>query len=114
MIYPDDDNGDTLRRMEAEGDDLTKPRNIDFTVVFLNEDLAKRFAGHFQQEGYNVSVDFAQTVKELPWDVVVVRYMSPSYQEINDFETELQEAADLMGGRNDGWGCFSESNKHPQ
>lgn len=34
MIYPNDPNGDVLRRMEAEGDNLTKPRDIDFTVVF--------------------------------------------------------------------------------
>lgn len=28
MIYPTDPNGDTLRHMAAQGDDLTKPRNI--------------------------------------------------------------------------------------
>ena len=27
MIHPDDDNGDALRRLEADGDDLTQPRN---------------------------------------------------------------------------------------
>ena len=33
MEFPDDENGDVLRRMAANGDDLTRPRNIDFTVV---------------------------------------------------------------------------------
>ncbi|HLJ25434.1 MAG TPA: ribonuclease E inhibitor RraB [Candidatus Angelobacter sp.] len=36
MIYPNDSNGDALRRMEAQGDDLTIPRDIDFTVAFAD------------------------------------------------------------------------------
>lgn len=108
MIYPNDDNGDVLRRMEAEGDNLSLPRNIDFTVVFPDESAAERFAGHFREQGYAASVEFAETVKELPWDVIVVKYMEPSHQGIGDFETALQEVADTLGGRNDGWGCFSE------
>jgi Regulator of ribonuclease activity B len=108
MIYPDDDNGDVLRRLEAAGDNLTLPRNVDFTVVFPEESAAERFAEHFREQGYAASVEFAETVKELPWDVVVVTYMTPSHQEIGDFETTLQKVADTLGGRNDGWGCFSE------
>ena len=107
MNYPNDDNGDALRRMEAEGDNLARPRNIDFSVVFPDESSAKQFAEHFRREGYTASVDLAQTVKEFPWDVVVVRNMTPSHEEITDFETVLQEVADIHGGHNDGWGCFS-------
>lgn len=108
MIYPDDDNGDALRRMEAEGDNLTRPRNVDFTVVFPEESAAEGFAEHFRGQGYEASVELAETVKEFPWDVVVVKHMIPSHQEIGDFETTLQEVADTLGGHNDGWGCFSE------
>jgi hypothetical protein len=105
--YPDDDNGDVLRRLQATGDDLTVPRNIDFIVAFPDEDAAERFAMHFREQGYKVSVEFAETVKELPWDVVVVKHMQPSHQEIGDFENALQRVAETLGGRNDGWGCFS-------
>jgi hypothetical protein len=48
MIYPDDDNGDVLRRLEKQGDDLTRPRNIDFSVVFPVESAAKQFAEYFR------------------------------------------------------------------
>ncbi len=109
MIYPNDDNGDVLRRMEAKGADLTKPRNVDFTVVFPEETAAKRFAEHFRGQGYSVSVEFAETVKELPWDVVVVKYMALFHQGIGDFEAVLQEVAASLGGRNDGWGCFTQA-----
>lgn len=107
MSHPHDDTGDALRRLEEQGDDLTQPRNIDFSVVFPDEPFAERFAEHFRTLGYEVSVEFAETVRELPWDVVVVKNMSPSHQAITDFEITLQQAADTVGGRNDGWGCIA-------
>ena len=97
-----------IRRMEAQGDNLSRHRNLDFTVVFPEENAAERFAEHFREQGNAVSVEFAETVKELPWDVVVVKHMTPTHQGIADFENKLQEAAATLGGRNDGWGCLSE------
>ncbi len=108
MNYPDGDNGDALRRMEAQGDNLSLPRNIDFSVVFPNESAAARFVDQFREQGYEASMEFGETVKELPWDVIIVKHMVPSHQEISDFETILQDVADKLGGRNDGWGSFSE------
>ena len=108
MNYPDDASGDALRRMEAKEDDLSRPRNIDFTVVFPDENAAKQFANHFRALGHTVSVEPAGTVPEFSRDVLVVKHMAPSYQEIAAFEASLQRVADTLGGHNDGWGCFSE------
>jgi MFS family permease len=36
MKFPDDADGDTLPGMEAQGDDLIRPRNVEFPVVFPN------------------------------------------------------------------------------
>jgi len=47
--FPNDENGDVLRRLQNDGDDLTQPRNIDFTVVFPTEDASQQFAEHFSQ-----------------------------------------------------------------
>lgn len=107
MTFPDDENGDVLRRMQNKGDDLTKPRDIDFTVVFADENSAGCFASHFKRLGLRTSIKFSATVKELPWDVIVVKNMVPSHQEIGEFEKELALVARPFGGRNDGWGCFS-------
>lgn len=109
MIYPNDANGDALRRMEAEGDDLSRRRNIDFTVVFPDKNSAEEFARHFRSLGNEVSVDANESDRDFPWDVVVVQHMLPSHAEIANFEKLLQSAADALGGHNDGWGCFSES-----
>ena len=113
MIYPNDANGDVLRRMEARGDDLTRPRNIDFTVVFAGASPAEQFAQHFRALGHEVSVRFAETDQNFPWDVLVVQHMAPSYDGICDFEDLLQAVADRWGGHNDGWGCFSERSSAP-
>ena len=60
MIHPNDDNGDVLRRLEEQGDDLTEARNIDFSVVFPVEGAAERFAKHFRALGFTASVYFAE------------------------------------------------------
>ena len=109
MIYPNDANGDALRRMEAQGDDLNRPRNIDFTVAFADARSAEQFAEHFRALGHEVSVEANETNQDFPWDVVVVQHMVPSYDAITSFENLLQSAAEGWGGHNDGWGCFSES-----
>lgn len=107
MFLPDDENGDVLRRMVAKGDDLTRPRNIDFSVLFAEQSSAENFAEHFRSLGYTVSVKGEYPNPDFPWDVCVVRHMPPSHESITDFEKLLQSVADGWNGHNDGWGCFS-------
>src|SRR5262249_40338929 len=110
--FPNDDNGQVLRRMQENGDDLTKPRDIDFTVVFPAQAVAEVFAEHFRRLGYRVSVELTKAVPELPWDVVVVHHMISSHNEISEFEDKLLAFASPLGGRNDGWGGFIEPTHH--
>lgn len=109
MKYPDDANGDVLRRMEEAGDDLTRPRGVEFTVIFPNENAAKQFADHVSALGYAASAELTETVADFPWDVIVVKQMVPSHEEIDAVEDSLQQVADIFGGRNDGWGCSPPS-----
>src|SRR5262245_39348145 len=111
MKHPDDANGDVLRRMEAQGDDLSCPRNVEFTVVFPNESAARQFADHFSALGFAVSTEHTQTVENFPWDVVVVKHMTPAHEEIGAFENSLESVAVRFGGHNDGWGCLSSSGR---
>lgn len=107
-IFPDDENGDALRNIASQGKDLTKPRDIDFTVVFAQASSAEQFAEYFRELGYAVSVEEADTEKDYPWDANVVKHMVPTYEGITAFENELQTVADQWDGHNDGWGFFSE------
>jgi hypothetical protein len=106
MDYPNDANGDVLRRMQAKGDDLEKPRNLDFTVVFANETSAREFARRLHALGYTTSIENNGTLEDFPWEVIVGNHMKPLHAEIGAFERLLQSLADTLGGHN-GWGCFS-------
>jgi hypothetical protein len=106
--FPDDENGDVLRRLQKNGDNLTMPRDVDFSVVFATEESAQKFAEYFVRCAYKVSVTNSNCVPDLPWDVVVTKHMVPSHNEITEAEETLQDIAEGLGGRNDGWGCISQ------
>jgi|SRR5579884_1366199 len=118
MFYPDDDNGNVLRRMAEQGKDLTEARDIDFVVVFEQASSAEQFAKHFRELGYKVSVEdtssFEDAEKEdnFPWDVIVVKHMVPTHEGITNFEDLLQSVADRWNGHNDGWGFLSKPGIH--
>jgi Regulator of ribonuclease activity B len=112
MTFPDDDTGDALRRLQAQGDPLTNARNVDFSVVFTSEDAATKFAAYFQSQGYKASVKLTEIGREFPWDVTIVKHMVPSHAAIEAFEDLLQSVANDFGGNNDGWVCFSEPPVH--
>lgn len=107
-MFPNDENGDVLRRMHKSGDDLSKPRGIDFTVVLPDKTAVQAFGDRFHDLGYQVSAEKSNTVPELPWDVVVTKFMAPTHAGITQFESELHAVAGPLGGRNDGWGCFEQ------
>jgi hypothetical protein len=108
MHFPDDENGDVLRRMQAHGADLTYPRNIDFTVVFPDQQSAEKFASKMIASGHTASAAITQTRDQFPWDVLIVKHMIPTHKDITEFETFLEREASVHGGKNDGWGSISQ------
>jgi hypothetical protein len=110
--FPDDENGEVLRRMQQDGDDFTKPRNVDFSVVFPSEDSAETFADHFRRGDFKVAVQRWDGERELPWDVTVTRHMLLTHAEITEIEKRLEDVAAPLGGSNDGWGCIRQSVLH--
>jgi hypothetical protein len=101
--FPDDANGDVLRRLLEDGDDLRKPRDVDFSVAFPNSRSAKAFARLAEAQGHRARLEGHE-----PRDVTIVRNMLPTHAGITAFEDELDRLATPLGGRNDGWGCFPQ------
>jgi hypothetical protein len=104
---PDDENGDVLWRMLLDGDNLSKQREVDFSVVFPSEAAALSFAEHLLRNRQKVSLSPYEGNEELPWQVQVHRVMLPAHEAITEFEELLAADAEPLGGRNDGWGCFA-------
>ena len=107
MVHPDDENGDVLRRMEAAGDTLTIPRDIDFAVIFREQANAEQFVRQCEQKGFKTTVEDTG-VGEYPIDVIVVNHTVPTHEAITSFEVSLQQVADTLDGYNDGWGCVRQ------
>jgi hypothetical protein len=45
---------------------------------------------------------------EMPWQVQVHPFMTPTHESITEFESQLAEGAAEFGGRNDGWGSMAQ------
>lgn len=96
LTFPPDDNGDVLRKLQRGGDDLSLPRDINFSVVFATEANAIAFAKLFESPDTRVEVERAEAMPGLSWDVTVIRHMVPDHGAIGG----LVGRADFITGRN--------------
>jgi len=113
MTFPDDENGQVLQQMAAQGDDLSVPREVDFAVIFPTEDAALEFAIRLLKNGQKVSFSEYEEHEELPWQVYAHPFMVPTHENISGYEELLATEAAPLGGQNDGWGCEVQSGMPP-
>ena len=106
---PHDENGDVLRRMIGNGDDLLQARMIDFCYIFPERKQALAFAEIVDDRELQVCILYNQG-RDM-WDAIVKRYMIPTHQDITAFELSLATHAELVGGEADGWGCMTVKKK---
>ena len=109
-----EENRDVILQLIEAGDDLSKARDIDFSVVFPDSNTAEIFASELRRQGYAISIEEMDMEEELPWYVTVVKHMLPVCETITAFQQTLGSIAAPLGGRNDGWGCIAQnaSNQH--
>jgi Regulator of ribonuclease activity B len=108
-LFPDDENGDILWNMGQDGDNLSVPREIDFSVIFPTEDAATKFAVLLLKNDQKVSLSPYVANKKFPWQVQAHPMMLPTHGNVSNYEKQLGDDASKFGGRNDGWGCFAQS-----
>jgi Regulator of ribonuclease activity B len=102
--FPEDENGDVLRRMASHGDNLLAPRNIDFEHIFSSNEAALAFTAQAVNRTDTVSVNWYEGRSS--WNVRVTRHMVPTHKNISDLELSLDNTARQFGGKADGWGCM--------
>jgi hypothetical protein len=106
MTFPDDENGDVLRRMFEGGDSLSQSREIEFAHQFSDRRAAEAFAFEAGGPGIEAGIDEVEDRPEAPWDVIITIVMIPDHAAISELEQRLGGLAKRMGGEADGWGCF--------
>ncbi|HIF51585.1 MAG TPA: ribonuclease E inhibitor RraB [Thiotrichaceae bacterium] len=105
-IFPDDVNGNVLWKMQQDGDDLSKAREIEFTVIFATEDDALGFGETLLVNRQKILLSNNDENTEHPFELVAYVYMEPTHEELSAYEDLLTLHSKPFNGHNDGWGCF--------
>jgi hypothetical protein len=101
--YPDDADGDALRRVAADAD-MSRPMEIDFMVAVPDEEAGQRVARPAAQRGFSVAVE--SDGEAGTWTCYCSRSMLATYDGVVAVQRELYTLAQPLGGRSDGWGTF--------
>ena len=116
--YPDDLDGQVLRSIAEDGNDMTKPMEVEFHVAAPSEEVADAIADAAEQLGYEPHVFFddgedAEEDEEIidQWTCTCVKVMLLQYDAIMAAQAELDELAKQLGGYADGWGTFGNVEK---
>jgi hypothetical protein len=101
-----DENAAILRDMTDAGDDLGKPRPMDFNHLFPTRGDAIAFARRVDAEGFTPVVR-PYDKPGFPFDVTVTtQAVIPTCDFITSTEQRLGAIAAEYKGRSDGWGCM--------
>ena len=102
-----DENAQVLRHMADAGDDLSKPRPMDFNHLFPTRAGAIAFARCVDAEGFEPVVR-PYDKPGFPFDVTVTTKAAviPTCDFVTSTEQRLAAIAAEHGGRSDGWGCL--------
>jgi regulator of RNase E activity RraB len=105
--FPDDENGNVLWQMHQDGDDLQEAHEIEFSIVFADEEQADRCALHLLKEEQKISLFQDEESDTLEWIITIYVYMEPAYEDIVDLEQWFSKIAAEFQGEYDGWGCMA-------
>lgn len=103
--FPNDADGDALRRCVDGGSDLSKPMLVNFQVAVPNEAAARGLSVVASKLGYRVEI-YASPGCSLPWTCECSTRMLASYEGVIAIQEELAKLATPFKGHPDGWGSF--------
>jgi hypothetical protein len=103
--FPNDADGDALRRFVDGGSDLSKPMLLNFQIVVPDETAARRLSEVASKLGYRVNI-YASPECSLPWTCECSTRMLASYDGVIAIQEELAKLAAPFSGHPDGWGGF--------
>jgi hypothetical protein len=117
--YPNDSDGNTLRKMEETGFDMSTIHKFEFFIDVENEKNANDIVAHLKLNkiGKSFEINFDEGELEKgeektefnkdfwpSWTVYVFVDMKPDYRKIINFQKSINSLSKVFGGFSDGWG----------
>ena len=112
MNFPDDANGDVLRRLQESNFDFSIPHSVDFYTVLSTEEEADFVAKEYANDHKNG--DILDNIETNPYEeggmeLILAKKMLVTYENITKFEAKLQLRVSHHEGYLDGWGVLQEN-----
>ena len=106
QLFPDDEIGDALWALQEDGEDLSIEHEVEFAVIFPDEQSALDFAIMLLQNGQKVAYSEYDGNDQLPWQVLAYPVMELSHEHISGYAALLSEHSADLGGQMDGWSAL--------
>ncbi|MEL7560080.1 ribonuclease E inhibitor RraB [Stutzerimonas chloritidismutans] len=103
--FHEDVSGNVLLRMKEGGFDFARVHPIEFYAVFPDRERACAAASNFRGECVNTQI---APRDDGAWDLQVSKVMYATFDGIGDFEQDLENLVEPLGGVLDGWGVTQE------
>jgi len=114
-MYPDDADGEALKRLHADGNDMSRPMAIDFEIAAPDGPTAESIVAALAAAGYAGQSWYDEGESESSdesdefgpsWNVTVTITMVPMYDDIIRIQNDLERVVGPHSGFSDGWGTF--------
>lgn len=105
LEFPNDADGDAVRRLFGGKNDPRRPMCVNFQVAVPDEAAAKSLAEIAWKKGYRISV-YPSPECSLPWTCECSTRILADYEGVLAIQNELAELSAPFGGRPDGWGSY--------
>lgn len=102
--YPDDADGDALRRVAATGVDMSRPMEIEFIVAVPGRVTGEAIARLVARAGFRP--ELIHDEEDDAWDCYCRTTMLPTYGQITAAQRRLDGLIRPFGCYCDGWGTL--------
>jgi hypothetical protein len=104
MDYPNDSDGESLRKVAEAGADMSLPMTIDFSVDVPDERAARAIAELVSTHGFDPSI--SDNAGSGAWSVYCSKTMLATYEGVVAVQAQLNELSKPHAGRCEGWQTF--------
>ena len=99
--FPNDADGDALRRVAGDGSDLSRPMEVHFTIAVPDEGAGRAIGDAATKAGFTCAVERSE--ESGAWTSYCTKVMIASYDALIREQEDLQRLATPHHGDVDGW-----------